>query len=154
MCKKCDCKKEYKLTENVMKSLNFIYSTNNKKISFDIHGVIDTYPEFFSHLSKVCKERNHKVYIVTGNMKTEKIVKEIESYDINYDEFFSVSDYLISNKYKVNFKDEDNPYFDEEIWNRCKGDFCKTEKIDIHFDDTEEYEKYFDKDITTFILIK
>lgn len=152
MCKNCNCK-EYKLTENVMKSLNFIYSTNNKKISFDIHGVIDTFPEFFSHLSKVCKERNHKVYIVTGNMKTEKIIKELNSYDITYDEFFSVSDHLIYNGHEVHFKDEDHPYFDIELWNKTKGEFCKNEKIDIHFDDTEEYEKYFDKYITTFILI-
>ena len=48
---------------------------------------------------------------------------------------------------------EDHPYFDIELWNKTKGEFCKNEKIDIHFDDTEEYEKYFDKYITTFILI-
>lgn len=121
------------------------------KIGFDIHGVIDHNPEFFSILSNKLIKAGHDVYIITGLMKTDKVVNILKDFEIIYSHFFSVSDYLISIGKNVRFSDPDNPWFDSDVWIKCKGEFCDKEGIDIHFDDTFEYGKYFKK--TVFVNV-
>jgi hypothetical protein len=124
----------------------------NCKIGFDFHGVINKDPGLFSYLTNKLSETN-KIYILTGGMKKD-VINDLENWKIKYHYFFSISDHLISLNEKVKFKDDKNPFFDDNIWNRQKGLFCKENKIDLHFDDTSIYEEYFDQNITKFILIE
>ena len=117
------------------------------KIGLDIHGVIDYNSEFFSRLSKKLIEKGHKVYIITGSMRTPEVEQQLKDWGIVYTDFFSISDYLISKGEKVTFSDPNNPWFESEAWNPSKGKFCEKEGIDFHFDDSIEYAKYFDKSI-------
>lgn len=114
------------------------------KIGFDIHGVIDYNPKRFSILSKKLIADVHEVHIITGSMKNESIENQLKELGIHYTNFFSVSDYLISKGEKVTFTDPDNPWFESDAWNRAKGEYCKSQKIDIHFDDTRMYGNFFD----------
>jgi hypothetical protein len=41
--------------------------------------------------------------------------------------------------------------FDYELWDTIKAGYCRSNKIDLHIDDTEVYSKYF---TTPFLLYK
>ena len=80
------------------------------KIGLDIHGVIDHNPELFSRMSKKLVEKGHKVYIITGSMRTPEVEQQLKDLGIVYTDFFSISDHLISNGEKVTFTDPNNPF--------------------------------------------
>jgi hypothetical protein len=132
---------------NQMEILEMIFGNKMLKIGIDFHGVLNKYYSFIKSFI-----RNHEIQIITGSMH-KSIKDELNQY-YYFNKFFSVSDYLISQNAKVTFKDENNPYFDLNLWNRQKGEYCKREGIDIHFDDSIEYAEYFDPKITKFVLIK
>jgi len=108
-------------------------------------------PEFFAELSCLFVDAGNDVYIITGSMKTSKLEGQLKDWGIAYTHFFSVSDYLIEQGEAVRYSDPENPWFDEEVWRRAKGDYCKRVGIDMHIDDTERYAKHF-KD-TKFMLV-
>ncbi|MFW6219685.1 MAG: hypothetical protein ACOC33_02450, partial [bacterium] len=113
------------------------------KIGLDIHGVIDHNPELFSRMSKQLIEKGHKVYIITGSMQTVEVEQNLKELGIVYTDFFSISDYLINKGEKVTFSNPDNPWFESDVWNRVKAEFCENEGIDFHFDDSIEYAEHF-----------
>ena len=42
------------------------------------------------------------------------------------------------------WKDEDHPYVeDDELWNKAKADYALEEKLDLVYDDSPRYGKYF-----------
>jgi hypothetical protein len=125
------------------------------KIGIDIHGVGDATPEFFALLSNMITNASEdEIHIITGGMLTKEYTTYIDNLNIDFNKIFSVSEYLIANGTAVRWSDKNNPWFDAELWDRAKADYCKDNNIDIMFDDTLRYAKYF-KDInTTFIHFK
>jgi hypothetical protein len=121
------------------------------KISIDIHGTIDAKPEFFAKYTQRAIKNGHDVYICTGAMKTAEVVTQLMDLGIVWNYFFSISDYLIKEVKHVEFEDANNHWFDDEDWNRAKADFCEREGIEIHFDDSEVYEKYFENIPTRYV---
>ena len=117
----------------------------------DIHGVIDAHPKFFARFTKRLREQGHKVFIITGGQGKPKLFNQLKEWDITYDFFFSITDYHVAKGTKVTFEDEDNPFMDDETWNRTKGDYCRENKIDIMIDDTKVYGEYMTD--TTFMFI-
>jgi len=115
------------------------------KIGLDIHGVIDYNPKFFSILSKKLVEQGNQVHIITGSMQTPKVLDQLKDLKIVHTHFFSVSDQLIANGEKVIFTDPENPWFDSDNWNKAKGEYSDSVKIDFHFDDTKLYGEHFNK---------
>lgn len=118
------------------------------KLSLDIHGVVDTYPEKYIALAKTIKEGGGIVYICTGSTYEDGVVNELINYHpekiIWWDKFFSVSDYIREN-YAGKFEEapDGGVYCDEDIWNGVKGNWAKEESIDLHIDDSPRYGKYF-----------
>lgn len=113
------------------------------KFGLDIHGTIDKMPKFFATFSQRVIANGHEVHIITGSIKTPEIEKQLKDLGIAYTHFFSVASYLIETGHTVVWQDNDNPWFDEVYWNDAKGKYCDEQNIDIHFDDSEEYKKYF-----------
>ena len=113
------------------------------KFGIDIHGVADTKRKFFAIFTQRVIEQGHQVHIITGSQRTLKIENELNSYGIRWTHFFSVADKLIAEGCVVHWKDKDNPFFDDVYWNDTKGKYCEQQKIDIHFDDSNVYGKYF-----------
>ena len=68
-------------------------STTKFKIGIDIHGVLDTLPEFFSFLAESVIKNNGEVHIITGGEWTEKLEKQLSS--IKYTHKFSVYEHLL-----------------------------------------------------------
>jgi len=121
------------------------------KVGLDLHGVIDTYPELFSQISKSLVKAGHEVHVITGSMWREKIERQLKEFDIEYTHHFSISDYLIESGEPVKFTSPDNPWFDGLKWDEAKGKYCKRENIILHIDDSRVYGKYFE---TPYLQIK
>ena len=114
------------------------------KYGIDVHGVADTKKKFFALFSQRAITNGHEVHIITGSRETWQLKFELEKSGIKFTHFFSVADYLIEKGVEVHWADKDNPWFPEDDWNKTKGLYCKQEGIDIHFDDSKTYGKYFE----------
>jgi len=120
------------------------------KFGIDIHGVADYKRKFFSTFSKRAIENGHEIYIITGSLLTPKLIYYLLDIDMKWSYIFSVADYLIDQGVECRFSSPDNPWFPDDDWNRAKGEFCKMEGINLHFDDSKTYSKYFN---TPYIFV-
>ena len=119
------------------------------KIGLDIHGVSDTNSKFFSELSNLFVNNGHEVHVITGP-KFEKVEAVLKEAGIKYTHFFSIVDEAEKNGIVVRYDDKGDPFIDVEIWNRSKAKYCKTHAIDLHFDDSDIYHKYFETPYTRY----
>ena len=110
-----------------MKKVKLLPSKDRIKIGFDLHGVINEYPQFFAKLSRALVYAGHD---------------ELDSYGFHYTHFFSITEYHEKKGTKVQWV-KDHPFMDEYLWDRTKGDYCRKHRIDMHFDDTEAYRYFF-----------
>lgn len=124
-----------------------------KKIGFDIHGVIDVYPHFFSEVSKSLVEGGNEVHIITGAPKSKEVVDKLSELDITYTHFFSIVDWAESIGVPVEWTDE-GPKMDEFLWDIAKARYCVQEAIDLHIDDTPRYGDFFKEIDTRFFLFE
>lgn len=122
------------------------------KFGFDVHGVIDTKPKFYSKLTRRLIAMRHEVHIITGAQLKNKLIVQLEKWGIEYNYLFSISDYHLSIGTDVKFKDSNNPMMDDDIWNRTKAEYCERNKIDLHIDDSNVYGKYFTN--TVYLEVK
>lgn len=118
------------------------------RIGLDVHGVINSMPDFFSFLTKAITSAGGEVHILTGATADGKLISELESYDIKYDALFSVYDHMISNGYErlglIEFPDGTKQYkFNSDVWDKVKGDYCDKNNISLHLDDTLNYNNFF-----------
>jgi len=113
------------------------------KVGIDLHGTIDSDPEYFSRLIKILREDvDSEIHITTG-IKGTLAKEKLEKLGIDYDHLFSITDYHESIGTEITYDENDEPWIDEETWNRTKGDYCEREQIAFHIDDTEAYGKHF-----------
>jgi len=113
------------------------------RIGLDIHGTIDTKPKFFAIFSKRVISNNGEIHIITGSRQTPEIEQQLKDLGIQYTHFFSIADYLLSQGKEVFWKTPNDPFFSDADWNIAKANYCDRNQIDIHFDDSLEYGKYF-----------
>ena len=119
-----------------------------KKISLDIHGVIDSMPDLFSFLSEAIVNSGGEVHIVTGGRWDEKLEKQLNDFGIKWTHKFSVYDYLKESDAevigKVEFPDGTiQKKFEDGLWDHVKADYCKKHNISLHIDDTLIYNDFF-----------
>jgi hypothetical protein len=112
------------------------------KLGLDIHGVIDSDPDFFSTLTKILKGHPEvEVHIITGG-HFHKEKENLENWGIEYDEFFSIYDYHYSKGTPTWYDTKGDERMDELEWDKTKGEYCAREGITIMIDDTYKYSKY------------
>lgn len=121
-------------------------------VGIDFHGVCDRFPELFSFMADVLMNHGHKVYIITGQKVTSDFKDQLSKLDIKYDVILSIVDYHESIGTNVTYN-EKGPWIEDEIWNRTKSDLCQMYNIDIHFDDSDLYGKFFDAR-TRYVSVK
>ncbi len=124
------------------------------KIGFDIHGVCDKAPEFFSLISKLLVDSGNEVIIITGRMESHGAIDEIKKLGISYTKFFSIVDYHINKGTEIKYDDKGNPWIDDDTWNQTKAEICEKEKIDFHIDDSPIYGEYFKTPYAQIIIKK
>ena len=124
------------------------------KIGLDIHGCIDKYPELFSKLSGECiLKKGFEIHIITGQ-EWQNAKPIVERLDIRYTYHYSIVDHhrkIGTPMYKRT--DKDGYWMDRELWVKSKGDYATSVGLDLHFDDSTEYGKYF-PDNCTYVLVK
>ena len=129
------------------------------KIAIDIHGVVTKHAEFFRELTKLFVAAGHEVHILTGSSIKEgtplgdKTIREIKALNINYTHMFSIIDYHEEIGTEIEYWDSLNPWIDGDLWDKCKGEYCKINNIDIALDDTKGYAKHFCTPFVHFISI-
>jgi hypothetical protein len=126
------------------------------KLGLDIHGVIDSNPKSFAFMSQSVISNNGEVHIITGGSWTTELEDQLKDYGIQWTSHFSVYDYLVDSGIDsigtIQFPDGTiQEKFDYDLWDTIKAGYCKSNKIDLHIDDTEVYSKYF---TTPFLLYK
>ena len=125
------------------------------KIGLDVHGVIDLYPKHFAWLSGQWKKAGHEVYILTGQEweETEELCKNIK-----YSHHFSIVDLhkeLGTKMWRGVGKDgKEGWWMEDGAWEVSKGAYARNVGLDIHFDDTVAYFKWFPEDCTCIYVPK
>jgi len=121
------------------------------KIGLDIHGVCDSHPEFFALISKLLVNDGHEVHILTGRRVSDGAMDEVKDLGLSYTHFFSIADHHENNGTIMCDDNRGNPWMNDEVWDRTKGDYCRDNQIDFCLDDTERYGQYFE---TPFAYMK
>ncbi len=113
------------------------------RLGIDIHGVADTFPDFFSKLSRELVNQGHEVHIITGAEHTRSLEHYLKNQlDLAWTHLFSVTTYHKREGSEVTYIDG-NPYMDSRLWNRSKAEYCRNNAIELHLDNSDIYGKYF-----------
>ena len=115
------------------------------KYGIDIHGIIDKHT-FIPPLMEALVTSGHEVHVITGSEDGPRILNYLNSFGVypsyHYTHFFSISSHLMDEGYPVTF-DNNNPFFDDALWNKTKGEYCARNNIDFMLDDSDVYGKFF-----------
>ena len=113
------------------------------RVGLDYHGCVDQAFDFWSYTTWgiINSNSRNQVHVITG-AREKDISKILRDKKIYYTHFFSITEHLekVGIPYRVH---KDKYTFDNDTWNKEKAKYCKKNKIDYHFDDTENYGKYF-----------
>lgn len=123
-------------------------------IGFDFHGVLNLKDDKFRKLAQRYREQGHSVHILTGPTE-QQFLKEAEGLvekGVHYDYLFSISDYLITKGHEFTGSKE-FPVFADDVWNDAKGEYAFYSNLDEHYDDFEEYGKYFPDTCKFFLVV-
>ncbi|WP_300669024.1 hypothetical protein [Desulfoluna sp.] len=113
------------------------------KLGIDVHGVADTFPDFFSKVSRELVSQGHEVHIITGAEHTRALELYLkDQLGLSWTHLFSVTTYHKKEGTEVTYIDG-NPYMDNRIWSRSKAEYCRRNGIELHIDDSDIYGKYF-----------
>ena len=118
------------------------------KLGLDVHGVIDSMPEFFSFLTDSFIKNGGEIHIITGGRWDSEFEKQLNNFGVKWTHKFSVYDYLKELDAevigKVQFPDGTiQKKFKNEDWDLIKSQYCKENGIDLHIDDTLIYNNFF-----------
>ena len=120
----------------------------SNKLSLDIHGVIDAMPDFFAFLSSSVVNSGGELHILTGGSWDRDLEGQLRSYGVKWTHSFSIYDHLVESgapsNGEVQFPDGTiQKKFNNEDWDRVKGDYCREHNISMHIDDTLLYNENF-----------
>lgn len=121
------------------------------KISFDVHGVLDSF-RYFRDLAKTHYRNGDEVYIISGQLLDEQMKEFLGEYDIPYTHYMSVTGELQDRGVDIDWS-SGLPFVDADLWNPVKAEICKREHIDVIYDDSVTYKKTFKESDTLFILV-
>jgi hypothetical protein len=112
------------------------------KIGLDLHGVIDTNPEFFSQFAKLFIDNGHEVHILSGPQE-HRLREQLKQLNMPYTHLFSIVDWALDNGHNVIFDENKNGTIESYMWDRAKAEYAAKHKLDIHFDDSDIYSYFF-----------
>lgn len=113
------------------------------KLGFDVHGVLDTSPEFFAELTKLLVDSGHEVHILTGARIGQTVKDLLAEHSISYTHLFSITDYQIEKGTEIEWDEKGNPHMDAYLWDKSKAEYCEKHGIQLHIDDSDSYGYFF-----------
>lgn len=121
------------------------------RIGIDIHGVLDHHPERFIKLAMAARKSNGVVHILTGPssdkaaIELNRLAEEYNGGEVFWHMIHSIVDHVVDNDIPHVVKEDGHVWtMVHDDWNRVKGDISKELNLDLHFDDSKEYEPYFE----------
>lgn len=122
-------------------------SINKYKLGLDIHGVVDSMPDFFAFLSDAVIKNGGEVHVITGGAWDDELEKQLSKSGIKWTHHFSVYDHMLDNypyEGEVQFSDGTiQKKFRNSDWDKIKANYCRDNNISLHIDDTLIYNNYF-----------
>ena len=117
-----------------------------KAWALDLHGIINTAPEFLAAVTQSLAKDGWEIHVLTGShIKEQKIDEELKRYGIAYTHLFSIADYHRENKTEGMWYDKNgDPWVTDEEWDRTKANYCKEHDIPMCTDDTARYARHFE----------
>ena len=121
------------------------------KIAFDLHGVLDTYPEQMKPELSRLVSAGHEVIILSGAF-SEDIRDECTSLGLcsrHYTQILSLLDYGVHTLGLTPWEavsprtGKMGTYINDDIWWALKAILCRIYKVYCLFDDKREYSIYF-----------
>lgn len=116
-----------------------------KRVAFDVHGVLDTYPEIIKPAIMLLDSCEIEVFVVSGPPCS---VIEKELCQLGFEGLlgrcFSVVDELKKWGVKFEYDEDGNPWCDEQIWWDAKARICQAKNINILIDDSWKYKPAFE----------
>ncbi len=124
------------------------------RLGFDVHGVIDTFGVFQDLVTKLLEDDDVEIHVISGLASAE--IDDLIGHLIDLSRitnYFSIVDHLVA-KPDVEVTWVDGlPWADEDAWDRAKAEYCLEAGIDVLFDDSPTYVKYFDSIPTIYCQI-
>jgi len=126
-----------------------------KKLGLDYHGVIDTYTEIFKRMAKAWVDRGREVHLITGTSLTREKLAEIRAFGVLFTHQFSIVDYHTEIGTNIRYDQNGRPWIDDDLWDMSKAQYCKANRIYMHFDDSPIYGQHFELGLhgTTYIQV-
>lgn len=117
-----------------------------KRLALDLHGILNTAPEFFAIITQSLVKDGWEIHVLTGShLKELKVEEDLKKYGIGYTHVFSIADHHRNNKTPGMWYDEKgDPWVSDEDWDKTKAIYCKEHEIAFCIDDTARYAKYFE----------
>jgi len=112
------------------------------KIGLDFHGVISAMPDKFAVFCHQIRQKGISVYIISGGPRAD-IQKYLHQKGIEYDVIWAILDEC-EVRGTAKFYDDGSFQVPTEIWNKAKAEYCISEGIKFHVDDSCIYGKYFE----------
>jgi len=130
------------------------------KVAFDLHGVIDTYPDIICPMITLLYKMGNKICVVSG--PGEFLIREqLQKIDFfnkcpevsRFIPIYSVVEFLINSGVHT-WKDKNGDVWaDDQNWWDSKAKICQKEKVDYIIDDSEKYKSAFELIDCKFIHI-
>lgn len=111
------------------------------KIGLDLHGVIDRFPVELCLATRKWLSHGHEVHIVTGS-SWHAVNQQISDYHISFTHAFSIVDYHREILTPMELK-ESGWWMEPNVWDKTKGEYAARVGLDIHFEDSIEYARWF-----------
>ena len=126
------------------------------RIMFDLHGVIESFPEIYKPLMKTMRDSGHYVIICSGP-RMSKIMNELEVLgyiqDVHYDKVISIEDYLSSQGIIFKYDNRGNPWTDDKIWFCSKGQIAKIFNVNLVIDNSIQYKDCMPDGVQFLLLV-
>lgn len=139
-----------------MTILSKILKSHPVKIGIDLHGVMDKYPDLLRPLCEAVVAQGVEVHVLTGP-PAKKAIEELSragySKTVHYTHLHSVVDYLKESRTFMWQDGDGNWWASEDDWWASKAEICQDIGISVMIDNSQEYEPYFKKKKTVFILV-
>lgn len=130
------------------------------RIAFDVHGVIDKYPEIICPMMALLKKMGNKICILSGptEILIKKDLEEMKFFDVcpgipSWTNIYSVVEFLRESGVFTWKDDKGDVWADEQSWWDSKAKICQKWEIDYMIDDSEKYRSAFDLIDCEFIHI-
>jgi len=120
------------------------------RVAFDVHGVLDSL-DYFRKLLRGHYLAGDEVFIVSGQKFDENVEAGLAKHNLTYHRYVSIVEWLERGGHDVKWENG-LPYATAGVWDKIKSEICLHYDIEILFDDSPVYGKYFGEDHPTLYV--